>query len=75
MANGCIEKEVETDQKLELGPGSSRAAAEMVASPEPTQPTARDSAMDDTSLIGWGRTTRGGRRPRCLPGSVSAPLT
>ncbi|KAH7673467.1 hypothetical protein IHE45_08G009400 [Dioscorea alata] len=44
-------------------------AVEPVSEPKNAKPV-----DDDKSIVGWGRTTRRCRRPRCPPGSVGAPL-
>ncbi|KAM0937457.1 hypothetical protein DsansV1_C25g0188681 [Dioscorea sansibarensis] len=50
-------------------PRRSLPIVEPVSEPKNAKPVA-----DDKSIVGWGRTTRRCRRPRCPPGSVAAPL-
>ncbi|XP_026659375.2 uncharacterized protein LOC103704441 isoform X1 [Phoenix dactylifera] len=45
-----------------------------ISSP-PVDPINTDLEVDGRNMIGWGRTTRRCRRPRCPPGNVSSPLT
>ncbi|XP_010923571.1 uncharacterized protein [Elaeis guineensis] len=49
--------------------------SETQVSPPPVDPMNTDLEVDGRNMIGWGRTTRRCRRPRCPPTNVSAPLT
>ncbi|KAG1368611.1 hypothetical protein COCNU_14G010790 [Cocos nucifera] len=49
--------------------------SETQVSPPPADPMNTDLEVDGRNMIGWGRTTRRCRRPRCPQSNVSAPLT